>query len=560
MSLRNVRISRKLYAVVAIACLGLAAISGAAVIGAHRMAAAGQSLYADALPGVELGSRLAMLFEQARGAVARAPAEMDLARQGEYQKSFAADVEAVRAGLAALEQGADATTLPLVAALRDDLALLEAAAGKVFEYAGSFAQDQAVGVLNGDYAAVDARIVAGTDKVLAAKRRFAAEAASTLSHAHRLLLIVIGAAAGAAGLLILGVSFVLVRHVTSRIGRLGGTMLALSKNDLSVEVQGANDSDEIGRMAGTVLIFRQSMIQGREMAEREAQAVRQREARAAAIERLTRDFEHSVGTALATASSAAERMQDTATTLSGAVERSSQQAQAVAAAAEVASTNVQAVAGAASQLAGSVGEISREMAQTTSVAGRAVDEAAKTNARVQQLSESAQKIGDVVQLISDIAGQTNLLALNATIEAARAGEAGKGFAVVASEVKTLANQTAAATDDIAAQVGAIREATKGAVAAIQEIGSTIESLNEISATIAAAVEEQGAATRDMALNIEQAAQGTKEVSTNIVGVSDAAAESDEVSRQVFATSQELAGLSKSLHAEIDRFLAAVKAA
>jgi methyl-accepting chemotaxis protein len=235
-------------------------------------------------------------------------------------------------------------------------------------------------------------------------------------------------------------------------------------------------------------------------------------------------------------------------------------ATAVAAASEEASTNVQTVASAAEELSGSITEISRQVAQSTKISGQAVDEAEKANAQVRALAETAQKIGDVVKLINAIAGQTNLLALNATIEAARAGEAGKGFAVVASEVKSLANQTAKATGDIAAQVAAIQEATRTAVEAIKSIGGTIGRINEISTAIAAAVEEQNAATNEIARNVQQASQGTNEVSANITGVNQAASETGKAAAEVLRAAGLLTQQSDSLGREVDGFLQKIRAA
>jgi methyl-accepting chemotaxis protein len=189
-----------------------------------------------------------------------------------------------------------------------------------------------------------------------------------------------------------------------------------------------------------------------------------------------------------------------------------------------------------------------------------VEQANRTNVTVQGLSAAAQKIGAVVKLISDIASQTNLLALNATIEAARAGEAGRGFAVVASEVKSLASQTAKATEDISAQVAAMQDATAEAVQAIESIGGTIGSINEIATVIASAVEEQGSATREIARNVQEAAQGTGEVSSNIVGVNAAAGETGTAATQVLASAEQLSGQAATLRGDVDRFLANIRAA
>jgi methyl-accepting chemotaxis protein len=190
----------------------------------------------------------------------------------------------------------------------------------------------------------------------------------------------------------------------------------------------------------------------------------------------------------------------------------------------------------------------------------AVRDAEQTNEQIQGLAAAAQSIGDVVKLISDIAGQTNLLALNATIEAARAGDAGKGFAVVASEVKSLANQTAKATGEIGSKIAEMQTATSHSVAAIRGIAQTIAQINEIATTIALAVEEQGAATQEIARNVQQAAAGTAEVSSNIVGVTRAANDTGAASTQVLGSAGELSQQSEALRGQVDVFLAKVRAA
>jgi methyl-accepting chemotaxis protein len=189
-----------------------------------------------------------------------------------------------------------------------------------------------------------------------------------------------------------------------------------------------------------------------------------------------------------------------------------------------------------------------------------VEQADRTNATVKGLADAAQKIGDVVKLINDIAGQTNLLALNATIEAARAGEAGKGFAVVASEVKSLATQTARATEEIGQQIGAIQSATGDAVVAIGGIGKTIGELNQIATAIASAVEQQGAATKEIARNIQQASAGTAEVSGSIAGVNEAAGQTGAAATQMTGAAEELAHQAETLRREVDKFVAATRAA
>jgi methyl-accepting chemotaxis protein len=259
-------------------------------------------------------------------------------------------------------------------------------------------------------------------------------------------------------------------------------------------------------------------------------------------------------------SSSATDMRGAAEQMTAKAERTSQQANTVATASEQASVNVQTVASAAEELNASVSEISRQVAASTKITTQAVAEAQATNLQVEGLAKAAQRIGDVVKLINDIAGQTNLLALNATIEAARAGEAGKGFAVVASEVKNLANQTAKATEDIVAQISSIQSETKQAVEAIQRIGATIGTINEISTTIASAVEEQGAATREIARNVQEASAGTNEVSTNIVYVTQTAKETGDTARLMQGNSSALVDQSTALRGEVDELLARIRAA
>jgi methyl-accepting chemotaxis protein len=258
--------------------------------------------------------------------------------------------------------------------------------------------------------------------------------------------------------------------------------------------------------------------------------------------------------------SAANEMQSTAQSLSATAEETQQQSQTVAAASQQATANVQTVAAAAEELSSSITEITRQVEKSTQVARNAVDEAQRASATVEVLAEAAEKVGQVVNLINDIAAQTNLLALNATIEAARAGEAGKGFAVVANEVKSLANQTAKATDEIAGQITAIRTAIGASVDAIQRVSETIKEVDHISTTIASAVEEQGAATQEIARNVQEASSGTQQVSANITGVNDAATETGKSSSQLLEAAGELAKQSDTLRGDVEDFLEYLKSA
>jgi methyl-accepting chemotaxis protein len=271
-------------------------------------------------------------------------------------------------------------------------------------------------------------------------------------------------------------------------------------------------------------------------------------------------FEAKVGSLVSMLSSGATELQATAQSMSATATQTNQQATTVAAAAEEASAGVQTVAAAAEELTSSIHEIGRQVAQSAKITAKAVEDARRTDTIVRALADGAQKIGDVVQLITNIAAQTNLLALNATIEAARAGDAGKGFAVVASEVKSLATQTARATEEIGAQIAQIQSATGEAVKAIKAIGATIDEVNVIASNIASAVEEQGAATAEIARNVQQTAASTQEVTAIIAGVSRAANDTGAAAGQVLGAASDLSRQAEQLTNEVNNFVVGVRAA
>ncbi len=360
---------------------------------------------------------------------------------------------------------------------------------------------------------------------------------------------------------------VAVRSITRPLAGLEDAMGELASGNSSVEIEGTDRKDEIGSMAQAVDVFKQNALEREKMEAEQAKAREAEEARLRAeseraekVSKLIENFDASAKQVLSSVTSAADQLKSSANSMTTTADEASQRSTAVAGASEEASTNVQTVASATEEMTSSVQEISRRVTHSSEIASSAVKEANAANAKVESLAEAAQKIGEVVSLINDIADQTNLLALNATIEAARAGEAGKGFAVVASEVKSLASQTATATEEIGGQIAAIQASTTDAVSAIGAIAKTISEISDVATTVASAVEEQDAATREIAENIQQAASGTQEVSTNITEVSRGVQETGASASQVLEASVQLSQQATELQSAISTFLDNVKAA
>jgi len=388
----------------------------------------------------------------------------------------------------------------------------------------------------------------------------AAERAGAARDSALIMLTLAGLAVVALLGVLAGVTVMLRRRVIMPLATLTDAVGDLAAGRHDVTIPTIDRADEIGAMAGSLQVFKEALTAKKaadEAAAVEADAKIQRGLR---VDKITRDFEAMIGEIVDIVSSASTELEASAGTLTATAERSQELTTMVAAASEKASTNVQSVASATEQMASSVNEISRQVQGSARIASEAVQQAQKTNDRVGELARAAARIGDVVDLINTIAGQTNLLALNATIEAARAGEAGRGFAVVASEVKALAEQTAKATGEISQQINGIQAATQESVGAIKEIGDTIARMSEIASAIASAIEEQGAATREISGNVQQAAHGTQQVSANIADVQHGAGRTGSASAQVLTAAKSLSSESSRLKLEVGRFLASVRAA
>ena len=516
----------------------------AIITGANKAAAA------DLLPLAIEGRRLSLL--------ARLDVNKRLGRHDEAAaKSAAQTFETLRHTLAQIDAATKGTDVNAPAAAETKLIDTYQAA---FTRAASLDSDQITlvnGVMKEAGTTLGENAVKARDSNLA-EQAVTERAAQSVTGNGKSLVMWLGFAGLAAGMVL---AWLIGRGISRPVVRMCAAMRALAGGDKTVEIPGVGRKDEIGQMANTVQVFKNNMIEAdrlREETERnKADAEKERKT---GMLRLADTFEAGIKGVVNSVASQATEMQSSAQAMTQTAEQATHQATAVAASVEEASANVQTVASSAEELSASVREIGQQVEHSSKIAGQAVIEADKTNATVEGLAKTAQRIGDVVQLIETIAGQTNLLALNATIEAARAGDAGKGFAVVASEVKSLANQTAKATEEIRAQISEIQGSTGQTVEAIRSIGTTIRQMSEIATTIASAVEEQGAATREIASNVHQAAQGTSDIATNIEGVSRAASDTGAAATQVLGAAGELSKQAETLRRDVDEFLATVRAA
>ena len=339
---------------------------------------------------------------------------------------------------------------------------------------------------------------------------------------------------------------VIARHVLRPLQTIRDAMLKVAGGDLAAEASFPGRTDEIGTLANALTIFKQNAADKARIEDEQRARRAQAEQRQQAVAGYITAFEGQVREALMALGSASEQMRATSDSMSKTAERSNGQ--------------VRTVAGASEELSTSISEIGRQVTTAANIAVRAVEETRQTDKTIQGLVEIASRIGDVIKLINDIAGQTNLLALNATIEAARAGEAGKGFAVVASEVKSLANQTAKATEDIQAQVQDIQGQTGGAVRAIGEIAALIADISRKAAEAAGSIQQQGGASQMIAQNVQEVSQETSSMNTSVHELSDSVQATPDACQRLQSASGHLMSQMDSLNGLARDFVAKVRAA
>jgi methyl-accepting chemotaxis protein len=390
------------------------------------------------------------------------------------------------------------------------------------------------------------------------QKRLETESDAAIGDTERLIVML------AAGGFLLGavLALLLGKGISRPMIEMCKAMRELAGGNFDVVLPGLGRSDEIGEMAAAVEEFKMQAIAKaeRDAAAHDAQNKAASSARRSELIRFADEFEAAVGAIVSNVSTSAVQLEQAAGTLTRTAETTQSLSSQVAGASEEASSNMQSVATATEELSTSVDEIGWRVRDSNRIAEAAVVQAQETDGRIGKLSRAAQEIGDVVKLITAIAEQTNLLALNATIEAARAGDAGRGFAVVASEVKSLASQTARATDEISTHIAGMQGATQESVAAIKEIGGTIGQISNIASAIASAVEQQSSATQEIARNVQNVAQGTQQAAANVMQVNRGATETGSASEEVLSSAKSLSSESARLREELDRFMANIRAA
>ncbi len=558
--LRNIPIAPKIFIAMGLLLATMFIVAATAFWGFAAINDARREVEASGKRIEQSGRGTANLLSYARAAEFL-PIEMPIAERQAFERSMVDEAARFRRRLDQLEAGArQQAGRDDVARMRELLTRHEEKAEQIRKLSRDGAFDDA-----GKIAFESAQIIASIRQTMrsledrAMKRQQEAVVAADASVAQAKWSIGIVLSLGILASLTLA-GIILIGFITRPLNAMTDAMLKVADGDTTVPVPALGQTDEIGKLAGALETFKANLVETRRLAAEQEAERAAKERRANVVAAAVTEFETTVREVVATVTSASTELEAAAGTLTATADQTQHKSGMVATAAEQASGNVQAVAAATDEMTSSVHEIARQVQHSTHKARAAVVDVKATDAKVTELLEAAGRIGDVVKLITAVAEQTNLLALNATIEAARAGEAGKGFAVVASEVKQLAGQTAKATEAIGAQITAMQAATREAAASIRAIGTTIVEVSDTATAIAAAVEEQGAATQEIARNVQQAAKGTVEVATSIVEVNQGAVETGSASTQVLSAAQELSQQGDVLKAQVDRFLATVRAA
>lgn len=553
-------IKGKLYLSVFFTVISLFFVSATAFYKANEMAEAGENIYTTSLKGVELVGKIKSQYQDARGSIARAPAELDLTNVSALSEDA---IQKIDLALNLINEHKSISTTEgqdILSSIESILHRMKESGEKVFGYAQLFAADQATQELEGNFKAVEEDMETQLLVMSLHEEEQARQSFNALINAQKAMYTFIAAILGLSVLLAGGSGLMIARGIATRTNTLSNLMRNLAKGDVSQEVLYAEDKDEIGQMARAVLIFKENKIEADRLnAEQDQQRQAQLD-RAKNVDVLTAQFETGISEMTENLREATDRLQETAQNMKSLADRTEVGTTSIAGATEESASNVNSVAAATEELTASIQNIANQVKRSEEISSAAVTEVNDAASQVQGLADAADKIGEIVVLIQDIAEQTNLLALNATIEAARAGEAGKGFAVVASEVKTLANDTATATQNISTQITQIQAQTQNTVNSITQIANRINQIEEISNTISYSIQEQSTSTQEIAKNVQKAAQGAQEVSSNAQQISDAAREVGQVADTVLESGCDLSMQNDYLSKTVEEFLSDIKKA
>jgi len=526
----------------------------------HRISANDELVRLRGVPDLDHIGKLKDAFERLRSGDATLLLTTDDGQTKIERNAIQQQKQAIIAGSKRLNTVSDPEERELLARFRAAWMRYDTQQTEMLSLLDQFRRDEAVALYLGDMSAMTEKIRTPIASAIDLASRRASDLVSAGHQLGASARVWIAVALGLVTLLVTSAGVFLVRGVSVPVRRFSGFMHRLAEDDADETIPCLGARDEFGHMAAAVEVFRTAMRRAAALSVARQEEQSARDARAARTESLVQSFQAKIGRSLEVLSSASVRMEDTARSMSARAGQTNEQVTSVASAADRAGAGVQTAAAAAEQLSTSIAEINRQVAQAASVSERAVGDARQTDLIVQALAQGASKIGDIVRMISEIARRTNLLALNATIEASRAGEAGRGFAVVASEVKSLAQQTARATEEIGVQIGQVQTATDQAVGAVRGITGVIEEIGVIATAIAAAVEQQGAATAEIARNVQDTAGNTRIVTSEIGAVRDAANETGDAATAVLEAAGALSAQAASISQDVTLFSEDVRAA
>ena len=551
-------IKAKLYFSVFLTIFSLLLISATAFYKANNMALSAERIYKVSLKNVSMVGEIKSLYRIAQGAIARAPAELDQDRVKELGETADSKITEALSVISAYTENLDDDGIAIISVIKNSFESMKAEGDKVFEFASLFAADQANEVLNTTFKEIEDVMKVQLVALGEYEAGRAEVSYNTLLDAQKTMYQFVALIFVVAVLIAGGFSFITAKNVGLRTGKLTHSMSTLADGDVDSEIPYISDHDEIGNMAKAVLVFKENKIRADRLSEEQEEDNKAQLERAKKMQQYTYEFDIRVKEAINSLLASSDELRETSENMKKTSEETKAESSVIASATEESSANIHTVSETVDELTAAIQEISSQILSSTNVSRDVSVEVESAMHEIESLLQASESIGEVIVLIQDIAEQTNLLALNATIEAARAGDAGKGFAVVATEVKSLAGETASATDRISLQIKTVQEQTQNAVAAVDSVKNRILELNEISTILSSAVEQQNAATIKISQNSQEATVSAQEVNRSIHSILDKVGDAEDVSKNVLKASAIISEKNHLLTNEISDFLEKVK--